>query len=658
MTFFTPEKIAEIRKTTEHQARAAGVVVIQAKPPIGQGTGTELLMMLKTMGAQDCERCENYARWMNAIGPDACEHKRNEIIGHLEDERRQLGWLDQLFMGGKAALHGLPLTVGGLVDEAIKRARAKGVTAPMPAHPFPAAAAAVPAGTDIIVGFKHGVGDASNFAHMLALYVRRGYKMKVHPGHADHAPLFLAAGAQIVDSAPVQHAWSEGRGQNKSRFNLNQPPLPHLGDPDLLWPEYCAVQLDLDGQLTEHDRLSVEELLRGAQRPYICIHSRGYPWSNGGGEKRSYDDRATHELQDRLLTRTDGTIIQLDRERNVANRQLPNVRHFHDYGPGQLYQLLQQSDLLIGIDSGPLHFCRFTRTPAIGIWNAHYPTDYLLPRPLTTNVVSQQHGQRARTEAHEWNILVGDDGPSAPYLCELACSILSGERRRPEPLPAWSMIERHPSVIFPDAISTVAARIREVHATASYDHRPYLHPGDADIAAKLSEEFRSGYACLKWAVAKVIQPRAICEIGVGGGLAALAFLDACPMAEYMGIDNGQHQDERGVPLIAHLESIFKNRGYNAKIMQRDSRQMFQLPGTFDLVHIDGNHEYDYARHDVGVAFASGAPWILIDDARDNVVCAATFAALLAGRPGSTEWAMFEDTWTGSILVYTGPKERP
>lgn len=214
-----------------------------------------------------------------------------------------------------------------------------------------------------------------------------------------------------------------------------------------------------------------------------------------------------------------------------------------------------------------------------------------------------------------------------------------------------------PDVIFPDAISTVAAKIREAARTCTYDHRPFLHPADADIAAKLTEEFRAGYAAIKWAVSKVIQPKAICEIGVGGGLAALAMLDACPTAAYVGIDSCRYEDDLAVPLLGHVEEQFIKLKRHGRILRQDSKSLKKLPGEFDLVHVDGDHSFEYARHDLAMAFASGVPWILVDDARDNQVVAGIFTALYALRPGSTEWAMFEDTWTGSILIYTGRNRR-
>src|SRR5262245_42478936 len=97
----------------------------QRVTPIGDGPGVELIQILRQLGAPDCERCKEYARQMNGWGAEGCKERRNEIIGHLEDERQQLTWWNQMLMAGLAIRHGLPLTTGGLVDEAITRAETK-----------------------------------------------------------------------------------------------------------------------------------------------------------------------------------------------------------------------------------------------------------------------------------------------------------------------------------------------------------------------------------------------------------------------------------------------------------------------------------------------------------------------------------------------------
>lgn len=505
------------------------------------------------------------------------------------------------------------------------------------------------------VSFTHGLGDAVNFAHLIPLYAARGHTIRVRPGFPDHTPIFRAAGAGITGWGTT-HPWHEPKpGTNKNLLGMCSP-LPDIGPPESLWDELAAVRIDFTSQVTDADRDWAERTLAPLPRPVVLLHTQGFT-RTAGQRDRHYPPDLAAALQRLLLERTRGSVVVLDRDGLTPRSGVAGVTHVADYNPGRLYELTRRADLLVGVDSGPLHFARLTDTSTVGIWRNHHPADYALPpRANTAHVVASRHRHRS-AEAAKWNVVESpDDGPHPATVAGVAFSLLYAMPRS-EPLPPLPLPPRHSLAIFPDAISHAAHHIRQWVYLSDYDHRPHLHPGDYDFAAKLSEEFRSGYACLKWAVAKVVKPRAICEIGVGGGCAALAFLDACPEAVYVGIDSGRYEDETGVPLLAHVEERMQTLGFRGRILRQDSATLRSLPGEFDLVHVDGSHQYDDARRDVALALRSGAAWVLVDDARDSHVSAATFAALAAWRPGCTEWAMFEDSWTGSILIYTGSNAR-
>ncbi len=67
-----------------------------------------------------------------------------------------------------------------------------------------------------------------------------------------------------------------------------------------------------------------------------------------------------------------------------------------------------------------------------------------------------------------------------------------------------------------------------------FDFTEFANPHDP--FNYLFGEWRSYYR-MKWAIAKVIQPKSILEIGVRYGYSAISFLSACPDAQYVGIDN-------------------------------------------------------------------------------------------------------------------------
>ena len=198
--------------------------------------------------------------------------------------------------------------------------------------------------------------------------------------------------------------------------------------------------------------------------------------------------------------------------------------------------------------------------------------------------------------------------------------------------------------------------IRDIRAEAtlnSYDGRQLLTEHEPDMAAKKTIEFCRGYMAFKNAVAKILDPGRIFEIGVGSGIAAHAFLNACPKAHYLGIDNRSMEKKYGsYSLVDRAIELLK--GFDdATVIDDDSQQLTEFyGGPYDLIHVDGDHRRDACAHDVTLAWYALADsgFILVDDARDTAVAAGVFDAIHRLRTGSLDWAYFEDTWTGNLLI--------
>ena len=162
------------------------------------------------------------------------------------------------------------------------------------------------------------------------------------------------------------------------------------------------------------------------------------------------------------------------------------------------------------------------------------------------------------------------------------------------------------------------------------------------------------YARFKGQIAAAIQPRDICEIGIGMGVAALAFLEASPFGvRYTGIDNDYEYGKKfSVRPSEYVADLLGVHGYHADIIVADSMALAALPGSwYDLVHIDGDHSAVVVENDVMLAWKSGAKWILCDDARDTEVSRGVFNALHALNRGSVDWVYFPEG-TGNILIRT------
>jgi predicted O-methyltransferase YrrM len=145
--------------------------------------------------------------------------------------------------------------------------------------------------------------------------------------------------------------------------------------------------------------------------------------------------------------------------------------------------------------------------------------------------------------------------------------------------------------------------------------REHVCPKDRRTARKF-EEFVPYYD-VKHQLAGEFRPKRILEIGVRAGYSALAFLSACPKATYLGLDaeNGKHGGQGG-PWTWWAEKLLAP--FRATIRICDTQKMSQLDeadGAFDFVHVDGDHSYRGALHDMRMCYprlATGGVMVVDD----------------------------------------------
>jgi len=128
--------------------------------------------------------------------------------------------------------------------------------------------------------------------------------------------------------------------------------------------------------------------------------------------------------------------------------------------------------------------------------------------------------------------------------------------------------------------------ILELASASDYDFRRSANPDD-----QLKHRFDDwvSYYRLKWAIARVLQPKRILEIGVRFGYSAAAFLDACPDATYLGIDVDSEDFGGHKGAIQWARRITPDS--KADYLIADSQQLDEFPGgPYDLIHIDGQQD--------------------------------------------------------------------
>jgi 2-polyprenyl-3-methyl-5-hydroxy-6-metoxy-1,4-benzoquinol methylase len=130
------------------------------------------------------------------------------------------------------------------------------------------------------------------------------------------------------------------------------------------------------------------------------------------------------------------------------------------------------------------------------------------------------------------------------------------------------------------------SKILELAAASEYDFRLSANPQDP--LKHLFSDWVSYYR-LKWAIARVLKPERILEVGVRFGYSARAFLEACPNAAYFGIDNDSEESggEKGAIEWARRAT----EQFDANYLIADSQQLEEFPGgPYDLIHIDGQQD--------------------------------------------------------------------
>ncbi len=296
----------------------------------------------------------------------------------------------------------------------------------------------------LTVAFPHGLGDCVHFAHQLPLYARRGHRIAVACS-PDKRILFAASGVELADDAngaprvpwhegcwPTGEArWDNAWRWSKAARNLSVAPMPDIGEPADLWDEYAAVRLNLWPRLPAEAHHAAKQWLTGLPRPVILLHTHGNTWP----QRKNLETRQCIDLYLRLLERTEGTLVLLDWDDRAPRLAHARVRHLTDdwarIDTARLVSLLGRADLIVGVDSGPLHAARFTGTPAIGLWvRDGAPPTWSLPREQQVNIVSGKEHQRwSRRCRIPFRIVeCADEARMPDTVASVAEAILTGPR--------------------------------------------------------------------------------------------------------------------------------------------------------------------------------------------------------------------------------------
>lgn len=155
--------------------------------------------------------------------------------------------------------------------------------------------------------------------------------------------------------------------------------------------------------------------------------------------------------------------------------------------------------------------------------------------------------------------------------------------------------------------------------------------------------------CFEWyyAIAKAVQPKTFMEIGVRFGFSFLPTLVGCDSLEYaLGWDLETYGDNN----IAN-ENIGKyyEGKCNWEIQHVDSQIQTVLPQHFDLISIDGCHDYECKIHDLELAMEN-TTYVILDDYDYHNDVRRSIDDFLKKYDHRIEYAEYIETFRGSMFI--------
>lgn len=162
--------------------------------------------------------------------------------------------------------------------------------------------------------------------------------------------------------------------------------------------------------------------------------------------------------------------------------------------------------------------------------------------------------------------------------------------------------------------------------------------------------------CFEWsyAVAKAIQPTSYLEIGVRYAYSFLPTLLGAPsLTRAVGMDLETYGD---INVAKSNITTHYNGNCAWEILHVDSQQLQTLPEWYDLINIDGCHDYECKLHDLRLTLGK-CQWVIIDD-YDYLVDVRKAVNLFLqengsdgwGKPSRIAWWSYLPTFRGSILI--------
>lgn len=275
--------------------------------------------------------------------------------------------------------------------------------------------------TDVLIEFRHGLGDAVQLTAVLK-HLRRErpdwvIDIAALPGKTS-AFRGLCRRTFVIGRDSYNHAnyaqrfaldwaecWGAFEGVPSTKVSLCLQGV--FGIPPRL--EDCRYAIDIGPEA----RAAADEYLRDicpagpgpdGRYPVMWLHYQG---NTAIDRKNLTADHAADACRAAVEAGLIPAVFDWDSRSPLPDQKTifcPYNRHplWQGLGTGdaeRIAALIEASALMVGIDSGPLHVAGATSTPTIGVWLRHHPVHFFDPHPHVLHVVPDNVDSYARGPA-------------------------------------------------------------------------------------------------------------------------------------------------------------------------------------------------------------------------------------------------------------------
>ena len=156
--------------------------------------------------------------------------------------------------------------------------------------------------------------------------------------------------------------------------------------------------------------------------------------------------------------------------------------------------------------------------------------------------------------------------------------------------------------------------------------------------------------CFEWyyAISKTLKPKSFLEIGVRFGFSFLpTLLGNQKMKNALGWDLETYGNNN-IETRNHIEKYY-NGTTKWRLDSVDSQLQQELPGFYDLISIDGCHDYGCKIHDLNLCLGK-CNYIILDDYDYHVDVRKSVNDWMRSNIKSIEWSLYIPTFRGSMLI--------